>query len=54
MPMSFLSRETTNAIQDDGSYLEDVLEGISDFLPIVHQMFVPFAHDEVEVLIFFP
>jgi hypothetical protein len=31
--------------------LKDVLEWICHFSPVVHKMFVPFAHDEVKVLI---
>ena len=38
----------------DDRYLEDVLEGICNLLPFIHQVFVPLPHEEVQVLIFFP
>lgn len=36
------------------TYLEHVLKRISGFLPTTHEVLVPFPHEQIEVLIFFP
>lgn len=36
------------------TYLKHMLERICGFLPTTHEVFVPFSHEEVEVLILFP
>ena len=36
------------------THLKHMLEGISGLLPSAYEMLVPLAHEEIEVLIFFP
>ena len=36
------------------THLKHMLEGIGRLLPSAHKMFMPFSHEEVEVLILFP
>lgn len=58
MPMSyqdtifsaFLEREREQKI----THLENMFQGIRDLLPRIHQPFMPFAHDEVQILVPFP